>query len=83
MKRLALTILSLICGAFVVPLLIDLWSRLAGSPVMRSPSESVRCDGGEEAEHPCEDVPLDTPATLESYPLPKWAEEWITRMGLK
>jgi hypothetical protein len=47
--------------------------------------EPVRCDaGGEPPAPPEEDViPLDRGALLESYPIPKWAEDWIKSKGLR
>jgi hypothetical protein len=41
----------------------------------------VRCDGGETEQ--AFDVPIDAPATLESYPLPDVFAEWIKGKGLR
>jgi hypothetical protein len=54
----------------------DVLSRAANP---HSPTDAVRCDGGEPEQ--AFDVPIDAPATLESYPLPDVFAEWINKKG--
>jgi hypothetical protein len=55
--------------------------RLASAANPHSPTDAVRCDGGEPEQ--AFDLPIDAPATLESYPLPDVFAEWINKKGLR
>jgi hypothetical protein len=57
------------------------WRELSRAANPHSPTDAVRCDGGEPEQ--AFDLPIDAPATLESYPLPDVFAEWINKKGLR
>jgi hypothetical protein len=92
--RLLLLIFAAVLSSFLTMLLLPYilivflhhWERheadrLASAANPHSPTDAVRCDGGEPEQ--AFDLPIDAPATLESYPLPDVFAEWINKKGLR